>query len=148
MRTPIPWNTDQFGRILGPRFHDGRLTGLQFSDGHALNLQIRNSSGEAVKIELLDITDINIAQLCNGAIISDVYLWKVDSVPEAWSVPDSAWNMLFAERYGSAGAKEKASKIARDKPESMLVQVECSYGGAIAAICSNVGIFKESTESV
>jgi hypothetical protein len=141
MRTPISWNTDQFGRIMGPRLHDGYLTGMQYSDGDALGLQIRNPSGEVVGIELLGISDINIAHLCNGVIVSDIYLWKVDSVPDAWSVPDSAWNVLFAERYGLAGAKEKATKIAREKPDSLLVQLESSYGGAIAAICDEVKIF-------
>jgi hypothetical protein len=148
MKNSITWNTDQFGRLLGLGLHDGYLYGLQFSDGKALTLQIRNCSGDIIEIQLADIADINIAQFCNGAILSDIYVWKVNAAPGSWSNPDSAWNILFTERLGLEGAKKEAFKIIQEKPDSLLVQVECSYGGAMVAICEHVEIVNESSESV
>ncbi len=141
MKIPISWSIDQFGRIMGPRLRDGYLTGVWYSEGQRLKLQIQNLANERIEIEFLEIIEMNITQLCNGAIISDVSLWKVNSTPVAWNVPDSAWNILFSERYGLAGAQEKARKLAREHPYFWLAQVECSYGGAMAAICNRVEIF-------
>jgi len=146
MKTPVDWNVDQLGRILGPRLHDSYLFGVSFFDGQALNLKIRNIYKDVIDVDFLGISDINIAQLCNGTIISDIYLWKVNDAPKVWNVPDCAWNILLAERCGQTDAKEKANKIIQDKPDMLLVCIECSYGGAIAAICEEVAIFKQSSD--
>jgi hypothetical protein len=67
----------------------------------------------------------------------------VDSVPEAlWGIPDSAWNVFFSNRMGIEDAKRAAARIARARPESYLVQLACSYGGAVVAVCDRIAVFE------
>ena len=144
MRIPIGWSTDEFGRITGARLHDSYISKILFSDGDTFNLEIHNLYGDIIEINAIGISDINIVEFCNGAIVSSIYFWNINAVPEGWDITDSAWNILFFNRIGSSGAKEKAAKIAKDKPNSFLMKVECSYGGMMALICDNVNIFKVS----
>lgn len=142
MRIPINWSTDEFGRIIGAHLHDSYISKVLFSDGHVFSLEIHDIYGDIIEIDAIGISDISIVEFCNGAIISSIYFWKIDSVPERWNITDSVWNILFFNRIGLSGAKEKAAKIARDKPNSFLMKIECSYGGSIALICDHIDAFK------
>jgi len=41
--------------------------------------------------------------------------------------------------------KETAARTGLRRPQSMLVQVECSYGSAIATVCDDVAFYTESS---
>jgi hypothetical protein len=102
-------------------------------------------TSEITYINLIGISDMNIENICNRSIISDVYLWKINNLPDGWDVVDSAWKTLFADRCRPEDIKEMQKKIVMKKNGLYLVYVECSYGGAIAVICERVEIFKESS---
>jgi hypothetical protein len=128
--------------LLGASVHDGHLIRLLVSDG-LLEFRIRNLSGDLFTVELSGVGEFTIRELWNGAIVSKFWVWKVGSVPDvSWSIPDSAWNILFSNRLTMLDAKRQAAKIALAKPESFLVEFACSYGGAAAAVCDRIAIFE------
>lgn len=141
MNKLITWNCDIFGRMLGTSLHDSIMTGLQFSEEYGFNLQVRTCSEKTMVIKLLGVSDINIVNICNGSIISDIYLWKVR---ESCQISNNAWNILFSERYGLNGTEVKARNITLENPESFLMLIDCSYGDSIAAICRTLEIFEIS----
>ena len=89
-----------------------------------------------VDIELRGLGEFNLRNLCNGSIIAAIYVWNVRAVPP--NAVNAAWNLLFGDRYAKADVKELAARIALRRPGAQLVQLECSYGGAMAAVCEEV----------
>jgi len=145
MATPFALRTDQYGRVSGFHIHDSQMEEFAFSDrGATLNVRLRATSGKPITVLLKGVVEFTAAELWNGAILSDLYVWKVSAVPEAsWEIPDSAWNILFAHRATKEDSPNLARKIVREHPEAQLVQFECSYGGAIAAVCDQVDLYEE-----
>ena len=143
MRSEIAWRADENGMLLGAPVHDGHLIRLLVSDG-LLEFGIRNLSGDLFTVELSDLGEFIVRELWNGAIVSEFWVWNVRSVPEAtWQIPDSAWNVLFSNRVRALDARRKeAGKIALAKPEAFLVQLACSYGGDMAAVCGRIRVFE------
>ena len=142
MRTEIAWRADENGMLLGPAVHDSRLIKLLVSE-ESLEFGMRRLSGDVVTVELRGVQDFTMREMWNGAIVSEFWAWKVDSVPEAlWGIPDSAWNVFFSNRMGIEDAKRAAARIARARPESYLVQLACSYGGAVVAVCDRIAVFE------
>jgi hypothetical protein len=129
--------------LLGAPVHDGHLIRLLVSDD-LLEFGIRNLSGDLFTFELSGVGEFTILELWNRAIVSEFWVWKVGSVPDVcWSIPDSAWNILFSNKLTMLDAKRQAAKkIALARPESFLVQLACSYGGAAAAVCDRIAIFE------
>jgi hypothetical protein len=147
--TEIPWRTDEHGMLLGARVHDANLVKLIVSE-ERLVFGIRRLSGELVTIELLGPSQFTVQELWNGAIVSEFWVWKVGSVPEmSWSRPDGPWKVLFSNnRRSPPDARREAAKIAETRPDAFLVQLGCSYGGAVAAICDRIRIFENSPENL
>ena len=142
MKSEISWQTDENGMLLGARAHDSTLVKFVASEA-SLEFQMRRLSGDIVTVELYDAREFNVVDLWNGAIVSEFWVWKVASVPKAsWSVPDSAWNVLFSNRLSTPDAMREAAKIAVARPDAFLVQLACSYGGAVAAVCNRIGVFQ------
>jgi hypothetical protein len=140
MKSEIAWRTDENGMLLGDRAHDSSLIKFVVSET-SLEFGMRRLSGDLVTVELYGVGEFSVVELWKGAIVSEFWVWKVGLVPEAsWSIPDSAWNILFSNRLRDA--KREAAKIALARPESFLVQLACSYGGAVAAVCDRIGVFE------
>jgi hypothetical protein len=138
-KNEILWKTDSAGMVLGARAHDGILTSISLSENE-LSFHVKRLSGDTVLFELKGIGEFNI-KLCDGAILSEVYAWKISSFPEnAWVVPDNAWNVLYQERVRDV--RSVAEQISRKRPTSLLIHVTCSYGGAIAVVCDRFSIYE------
>lgn len=147
MRKEVVWKADEFGRALVPGVHDGRIASFAFADGDYVHLGIRPASGRLIQVELSGVGEMNVRDLCNGSIVSAVYVWNVRTVPPTtWNLPDSGWNLLLAGRVAQADLKEVAARIALKRAKSWLVQVECSYGGAMAIVCDRVDFFTVDVE--
>lgn len=98
MKSEIAWRTDENGMLVGARAHDSTLVKFVVSEA-SLEFEMRRLSGDIVGVELFGVREFSIAELWNGAIVSEFWAWNVRSVPEAsWSTPDSAWNILFSNR--------------------------------------------------
>jgi hypothetical protein len=146
--TEIPWRTDEHGILLGARVHDATLVKLVISK-ERLVFVMRRLSGELVTVELLGLGTFTIQELWDMPIISEFWVWNVGAVPETgWSVPDGPWNVLFStNRMYPADARREAAKIAEVRPDAFLVQLTCSYGGAVAAICDRIRILENGLEA-
>jgi hypothetical protein len=145
MESEIAWQTDQNGMLTGARIHDSRLVSLAVIDELQMELKFRRLSGDLVMVALNGLHEFNLLQIWHGAIVSEVFVWQVGSVPDAaWDVPDSAWNVLFAERLRSPDKRLAVEKIVRAHPRAFLVQLACSYGGNVAAVCESVRAFEIS----
>jgi hypothetical protein len=142
-KSKLSWKTDENGRVLRAHIHDGQLVGVSFSDKDTLSFRIHRVDGGEVLIDLNSPEDMTL-ELWNGAIVSECFIWKVDSVPpSSWKIPDSGWNALYGSRCKPEDIKTQAEKIIKKAPESFLVQLACSYGGGAAAVCSRVSIYEE-----
>lgn len=145
MRNEIDWTTDEFGRARVAGVHDGRILKVAFAYGDYLHLWIKSPSNGLVAVELSGLGDLVFSDFYNTPIVSTVFVWPVRSVPRSSrGASNSGWDLLFASRYKKDDVKETAARIALKRPQSLLVQVECSYGGAIVAICDRVSFFTES----
>ena len=145
MRKEIAWNADEFGRALVPGVHDGRISTFTFADRDYLHLGIKTPQGNSIDVELSGIGEMNVRDLWNGAIVATIYAWKVRSMSRtSWDVPNSGWSLLFANRLAPSDIKEAAARIALSRPQSLLVQVECSYGGALAVVCDALSFFTDA----
>jgi hypothetical protein len=146
MKSEIAWQTDENGMLLGVRAHDSTLVKFVVSEAK-LEFGMRRLSGDIVGVELSGVREFSVVELWNGAIVSEFWVWNVHSVPEtSWSTPDSAWNVLFSNRMSVSDAKREAAKIALARPKAFLVQLACSYGGAVAAVCDRIGVFEISPQ--
>jgi hypothetical protein len=145
MTAQLALRSDEYGRVYGAQIHDSRLEEFSFSDGgDTLCIWIRGASGKRTNVQLTGIVQLTVADLWNGAILSDIYVWKVSAVPNAcWEIPDSAWNVLFAKRATREDAPKLAQRITNEHPGAYLVQFECSYGGAIASVCDRIDLYEE-----
>jgi hypothetical protein len=150
MKFELSWTTDENGMLLGARVHDSQIIRFMFAESVGVQLEMRRSNGEMVALELSGLTNLNVVSLWSGAIVSEIFVWEVGSVPEiCWDISDSAWNVLFAGQVASMGArKAEAEKIAHNRPGALLVQLACSYGGTFAAVCDRVAVYEVGAESV
>jgi hypothetical protein len=138
----IEWHTEESGRLIGGRIHDSTLLTFAVVSQGDLRLEVKRSAGLA-RLDFVRAREFTVAELWDGAILSDVFAWKAGSVPEAtWAVSDGGWRALFGERMSLAHAGLAAQRIASRQPEPWLIQVFCSYGGSIAAVCDAIRIFE------
>lgn len=142
-RTEMPWTTDVAGRVSGFPMHDSTIVGLEYADGERLVITLRDHHGGTTLVELHDVGEMNLEGLCNGAIVSDLWAWKVMESP-GWTsqTPVGGWNALYRSRYGD-DAKRMAVRAADERPDALLVVLQCSYGGSLAAICSQITASRE-----
>lgn len=124
---------------MGPGLHDGHLFELDFSDGDAIHLRIRTVAESVVDVELSGIGDVSMIQFYNGAIVSALYVWTIAEAPER------ALQALFAGRLHSpVDIQTQASRIASEHPKGHVVELVCSYGGTILAVCDEVQVYCET----
>ena len=144
MKTKIDWYADTSGMVVGPRVHDSGLTEFAYSATGVLSLAMRRVSGDSVSLELLGVTELSVVELRNGAIISEIFIWNVGAIPDsAWAIPDSPWNLLFSRLLKPDEAKRAAARIIKESPNSFIVSVLSSYGGALAAICDVAAFYEQ-----
>lgn len=133
------WKTDANGIVEGVLYHDFSIVGFRFEEDESVSISIRGDSGESGLIRLEQPTELCIEEFCNGAILSEIYVWRVEEVPELDpEVRGCGWNALLASRYYQADMKRFAAGIVRDNPGFHLVVLSCSYGGTIAVVCRRV----------
>lgn len=142
MKREIRWHPDSNGMVLRPRVHDSHLSKLTLTERLVLDIHMRRSDSTLASLEMRGLEAVNIASLWEGAIVSEVFVWNVRAVPEAWDIRDSGWNVLFSNRVKPLDAKQEVSRMASKKPEAFLVQLAFSYGGSLAAVCDAVTFYE------
>jgi hypothetical protein len=149
MKSEIAWRTDKHGMLLGAPMHDGDLVKFMMTK-ESLEFGIRAVSGEFVSVELTGLGRFTVRELWSYPIVSEFWVWRVGSVPESWDVPDSSWNVLFSTSNDGltiSEAKREATKIVESRPNSFLVELSCSYGGRVVAICDRICVFKNGPQT-
>ena len=134
MPSDISWSTNDRGSITGAPLHDATVQGLSFAHNQSLSLSFSKPSQETYIMELTGLKQIGIIQFRNGAILSDVLAWPCKDAPVALGVPDGPWNLLFGGDLCAEDVTKAADKTRRSEPDAILLQVLCSYGGALAAL--------------
>jgi hypothetical protein len=141
-KVPVTWKAEASGALSGVAIHDGSLIDFH-SSATGQSYLIRNGLSQIVEIELTGVSEFNVLRFWQGAISSEVFVWKLAVVPpHLWAVADGAWNTLFEGRASLEDAKIAAARLVQTKPEAFLFQLLCSYGGAFAAICDNVAVYR------
>jgi len=136
MTDEISLSVDKAGMVLGLRVHDGYLYKLAFLDSSNLHLGIRRSSGGLIAVDLIGLGELTVAGLWNGAIVAELFQWKVNAVPD-----EAHWNVLLSgkvSRVTPNAMRAAVLDIVHGRPTSFLVQVNFSYGGSIAAVCDRL----------
>jgi hypothetical protein len=142
MKAPVPWTTDTNGQLRGVAVHDGSLLDFHASTDRQ-SYVIKAQSSEIVEVELIGVLDFNVVKFWQGAIVSEIFAWKLDEVPaQIWALADGAWNTLFDGRGSPEHAKRTAKRWTESMPEAYLFQMLCSYGGAFAAVCSEIAVYQ------
>ena len=132
------WKTDANGIVRGVLYHDFSIVGFR-SEEESVSISIRGYSGESGLIRLEQPTELCIESFYNGAILSEIYVWRVEEVPHLDpAIRDSGWNALLDSRYRRGDMKRFAADIVRKNPGFHLVVLSCSYGGTIAVVCRRV----------
>jgi hypothetical protein len=136
------YNIDKFGRLLGTRLHDGILEEFEFSNNkHLVHLRIKRVSGESVSIRLLGVSMLTVTEFWGAAILSHMNVWDILPIQDKYfDAPDRVWNILFSNRASKEEMPLFVRQIAAKFPTALVVQIECSYGAAIAAICQYIEI--------
>ncbi len=144
-KTAITWHRDEFGRALVGGIHDGRIVALHFVERQSLSISIAGNADQRIRAQLSGVREMNICELWNGAIVSALYVWGVRDLPDSLSQGgvSGGWGLLFADRFTEREAKEAAARIALKYPKAQFVQVDCSYGGKLAAVCDDIMFFED-----
>lgn len=140
----VDWKVDDTGQMRGFSYHDGSLETLEWKKAY-LRLRIAAVDGSVSIVELRDLDSLML-QLWEGVIISDLFAWPIDAVPEEqWDMNDGAWRTLLSGRMGRSSLKAAAAEIVKRNPTAFLVQMLTSYGGTMAAVCKTINVAKETS---
>lgn len=133
------WKTDASGIVEGVLYHDFSIVGFRLEGDDSFSISIREELGSSNLIKLERPTEICIESFYNGSILSEIFVWRVEEVPQLDpSIRDSGWNALLYSRYHRADMTRIAARIVRENPGFHLVVLSCSYGGTIAVVCRRV----------
>jgi hypothetical protein len=135
---------DDSGRLAGPGIHDAIVDGFRFSDRDAFDVCICSVGGESQLISLRDVRRLGMRDVVNGTIISDIYCWALDGLTTIPTVTDDAWRTLLAGNYIEKDLHALINNLTMQFSDCVLVFIESSYGGSIAAICHEIYVDSSS----
>jgi hypothetical protein len=133
-KSELPYSTDKNGLITGIRYHDGKVIAFSFGEDIG-SIHVRDVDGGVVEFELRGLDQWTM-EFWDWPIVNDISVWKVESVPPELG----GWETLLGSR--AKDIEDAAAALIRKNPEAFLFQVDCSYGGALAAVCSHVAVYK------
>jgi len=136
---------DDSGRVRGFSLHDGRVVGFSFRDDEAFSFDVRRVDSSTVTVTFLRVTRFGARGFRNGAIILDVTAWPSHSVPsEQAAHAEGAWAVLFGNDIALASLPSAIKPILDAGEASFLALIECSYGGTLALLCSDIEVTEKS----
>ena len=142
-KSKVEWTTDAGGQLRLGGIHDGNLVELLFKEGF-LSFRVQGVDGGILLFELKGLTNLKLG-LLGGAILNDLWIWNVNAVPESLlKYGDAGWNFLLSDQGSpSTRINEQAQKIIKRNHAALFLQIECSYGENIAAICDSIDIYHD-----
>jgi len=121
--------TDESGRLVGFRCHDGSLLGVRLC-GASVELRCRRVDETEVLVVLNGVGSFAMDRFLEGNIVDSAYLWPVAQAPKL-------------QRQGAVAAfscEEQFFDRRNDVSRKNLFVLECSYGATIFALVSNIDI--------
>jgi hypothetical protein len=85
-----------------------------------------------------DVSAIGFKDLVQGTIVSDIFSWRLSASRKGELVPVAAWRVLLGENVREDKFSQLVASLSERHVSESLVFIESSYGGSIAAICSEV----------
>ena len=132
--------TDQRGRLKVPGIHDARLSALTLDFGKRLCFDAAGANGERSSFVLDGLYMLNISDLWDGVIVDSISMWRLDGGDGArWSADAGrAWTSLLSGRVDPGSEAREIERMGQKHRRLTLVDVSCSYGGAIQALCRDL----------
>jgi hypothetical protein len=140
MRIEIPWQVDESGMLSGAAVHDAILEGFGFSESRLLGMIVRRIDGTVVELEAHGVKRLNICEMWEASIVSEIFVWKSDAAPSYAS--SMAWQGLLRNRIVKGNETPAAEALVKEYPETVLVQLSCSYGASVFALCDQFKVFE------
>jgi hypothetical protein len=133
---------DNFGRPHNVPVHDSKVVDFSCSaQERSLRLHAGRPSSDGFVIYCTELIELNVRDLWEENILSDLFLWKVEDVPEFLpAVMDCPWGALLAGRVKVEMMGAESNRISTKYPGSILVVLSSSYGVTLAALCRGVEI--------
>lgn len=124
--------TDQSGRVLELRCHDGYFTGLDIRDSE-IELRFRRIDATKVQVVLHGIRSFAMDRFLEGNIVDTAYVWRVAAAPKCQR--HSASEMFlrsesFLDQKNGLGANK-------------LFVLESSYGAKVYALVREIEIIDD-----
>lgn len=142
MTVPAQWqvHTNAFGQLQQAGVHDSALTALEFRDGR-LALEWRSGDGQAFRLELGRVHELRAGDFLGRQTLSDISVWPLADASKAALIPAEAWRTLLSSTHHFKDIPAAATAAIIRHPDASFVLCECSYGGDIAVICSDVTLY-------
>jgi len=131
---------DQFRRVRGSGIHDATIQAFSLIAGGQFEVFLRNPGGQEKRVVLSEIAQFGFRDFVNGAIVSDIFCWKLNDPTIALESMCDAWRVLLGGNYAEPDFLGLVSAMMQRYASALLVFFECSYGGSIAAICRDLQV--------
>lgn len=130
---------DKSGMLVGYPLHDSELISISYRD--SCSHLVFRSKDRHVAVELNGITYSGFKDFKFDAILSEIFVWQVDEVPShIIDIEDGAWRTLFPDLSNEDALRSAVNSIRKSHNDSLLVQLNYSYGGSFAVICAEINI--------
>jgi hypothetical protein len=122
---------------LSIKVHDAVIVGLEYREKSELSLDLALAGDYRTRLVMQRPRTVGIAGFVARSIVLDVEAFELDS--ECPPVEHPVWGVLFTAGLWPHNDTERLQLVAAQcRLGGLLVYVECSYGGDLAAICSDV----------
>lgn len=131
-------STDPEARLAVEGLHDSRIQEFVFLENQRFSIRLRAEDGGARWLHLEGLHLLGFQDFTSDAVLSDIYMWKLsEPTSSARRLPD-VWRALLGGNYLEPDFERTVNNIRTRHQELMLVLVDTSYGGTIAAVCRGV----------
>lgn len=144
----LEWDVDAAGLLKWVPYHDGFVISLGYSlDRRSIELAVRTADSRTVAFGFLEIAQLRINNFLEGNIVSDIFIWTVDKVPDQTiSSLDNGWGGHLFEISALGEREAEVTRIKQRFGGKYLVQLLCSYGASISLISDRPVIEEEHLE--
>lgn len=134
---------DEYGIVRAHGLHDAVLRGIEYATDKALILSWRSPANDDRWVQLFGVSSVGFKDVVNGMILSEVFCTKVSSGLATIGSSMDAWRLLMGGNVLERDLLTAVSRLIAHHPQHLLVVFESSYGGTIAAICSELRVLEE-----
>jgi hypothetical protein len=136
----MPAHIDAQHQLRGAGIHDAEMRRIELVPGERFAIILRGTDGIERQLVLDGLAEIGLEHLTNGMIVIYIYAWTLDagaaSDRQGWK---EAWETLLGDRCSANQLSAATDRLRRRHDGLKLVYIVTAYGGAVAAICREIG---------